>query len=425
MNLQDIRAPRFDQGVSTPLNYTAGGTGYFYSTPTYPGPLSSSGPNLYNPGQSPQSGVFAPQSNFEPSHLLGPHYSTMYAFGVAQPEPLPWPGPATPSTPGQYSSDDTHILYLEAAFAARVFEGVLPGTARNTRRRAIFQWPSEPSTEDRLLVALRCIKNAGFDDIGDFLAALFATKESRKGLRRHGTVSQSVSAFLQCWSPDKRTHPLAIIKLMFRHPKSQVFTGGIPDTPQFNLPRYALPPSQRLCPKDHPLVTNTTRNALLDWSLALILKNLDREANRLLLPEYGLTWPPSIKHQLSWSDVLGWSMTRAQETIATQAPITFALLTTLSVSQRSRNSLEAAVSGSSQPLPESGVQGHGASATGTSLLSDSDDEDGVGLFDHDSDVDVNGEEPSVPDETCGVPLKMQRDPWLVCLVNSLLLFEDR
>jgi hypothetical protein len=91
---------------------------------------------------------------------------------------------------------------MEAKFAARLFDDILLGTVHGRRTRAIFRWPIDVTVGDHLLVVLRCMKNAGFDTIGELLAAMFSKELRGSESTWHLTVSHSVAAFLRCQSID-------------------------------------------------------------------------------------------------------------------------------------------------------------------------------------------------------------------------------
>jgi hypothetical protein len=227
----------------------------------------------------------------------------------------------------------TDAEQLEAKFAARLSEDIISGSIKGRRTRAVFRWPIDVTVEDRLLVVLRCMKNSGFDTIGEMLSVMFSKDQRDSTSTRHLTVSHSISAFLRGQSINPHTSPLAIVDAIYCHPSSQTFVDHIPSPVQFNLPQYARPPSERLLPAKQPCVNNTTRNALLDWSLTNVLHHVDKETDALLHPVLSLASPPRTDQKLSWSIVLGWSLTRTQEIIAKRSPIIFGILTTISVSR--------------------------------------------------------------------------------------------
>ncbi|KAF8231490.1 hypothetical protein L208DRAFT_1459229 [Tricholoma matsutake] len=199
-----------------------------------------------------------------------------------------------------------------------------------------------PSLTDTKKMEAKCMKNAGFDTIGELLAAMFSKELWGSESTRHLTVSHSVAAFLRCQSIDPHQFPVVIVDAMYHHPSSQTFVNCIPSPPQFNVPQYACPPSERLLPDDHLLAKNTTRNALLAWSLSRVLHHVDKEVDALLHPSHGLTWLSTADHKLSWCTIIDWSLTQAQETIANQSPMIFAMLTTISVGRRAWKQLRGA-----------------------------------------------------------------------------------
>ncbi|KAJ6614664.1 hypothetical protein B0H10DRAFT_1950487 [Mycena sp. CBHHK59/15] len=243
---------------------------------------------------------------------------------------------------------------------------------------------SQTTQEDRLLVVLRCMQRAGFETLGDFFAASLAD-----GNNTHPAVYQSVSAFLQYRGIDVRTHPVSIVERIFTDHRSQKRDDADDDDLQFNLPRYALPPSQRLSPALPDPPRNTTRNSLIDWALHVMIKRWQTEAEILLLPALGFTRDPDSLSSFAWINVLSWNMTKNQETIAVNAPAIFACMTSVSVNKRAQKKLDRAAAAT---VPEP----------------DSDDTDNE----------------SVPLGT-GVLPKMRRDPWLGTTVTIFILLYFR
>ncbi|KAK6995701.1 hypothetical protein R3P38DRAFT_2800870 [Favolaschia claudopus] len=145
---------------------------------------------------------------------------------------------------------------MAEAFAHDLFNGIIPDTALGGRQRTQFKWPPgiEVSVEDRVLVVLRAIKRAGFSTLGEFLAELF-----RNDFNKHPTVYHTIASFLRAKEKRLQNHPIAIIKLIFEHRKSQDYIDGVPVEPNFEVPRYALPPSVRLEALIPSPAENTTR----------------------------------------------------------------------------------------------------------------------------------------------------------------------
>jgi hypothetical protein len=108
---------------------------------------------------------------------------------------------------------------LEFDFSAGLFDGLAPGTKIGGKQRKKFKWTTHATTEERLLVTLRCMRRVGFETIGGLLAAMFA-KDAEYST--HPTVYHTICAFLQCRSKDSTTHPVAIIDLIYHHKKSQI-----------------------------------------------------------------------------------------------------------------------------------------------------------------------------------------------------------
>ncbi|KAF7334169.1 hypothetical protein MVEN_02323000 [Mycena venus] len=321
-----------------------------------------------------------------------------------------------------------NALY-EAQFSEGIFDEVLnvpelpPGEKPQRRTRARFAWPKGTTKEDRLLVAFRCMQEAGFETIGDYFLAVLDHEDNK-----HPPVYHSVSSFLQCRGVDARTHPISIVQKIFADPRSKKRIGAHDEDLRFDLPRYALPPSQRLLPDLPQPAKNSTHNALINWALQLIVARWKQEADLLLDPFFGFVRerrrdePAEI---FSWSDVLNWSMTKSQETIAVNAPAMFACLTSVAVNDKAAKKLtraaedkhipalsEASVRGR-EPAPEpEPTPGQASSSRPDSADADSDD----------SDTEHDGE--AVPIST-GVPPKMRRDPWLGVTVAILMLLYFR
>jgi hypothetical protein len=158
---------------------------------------------------------------------------------------------------------------------------------------------------------------------------------------------------------------------------------------------------------------------------------LKDEAEYLLHPFFGFTRErrrDEPAEKFSWSEVLNWSMTKNQETIAVNAPAIFACLTSIAVSDRAQKKLARAAeekviadsdstSTESESTPETEPIAAGApTPQPEDPAADSDDSDT-----DDEPEDVEG----VPLST-GVPPKMTRDPWLVSnlMFNALFLLKN-
>ncbi|KAF7341574.1 hypothetical protein MSAN_02054400 [Mycena sanguinolenta] len=320
----------------------------------------------------------------------------MYYYVVP---PSPWPPNtpiASPSTPTPLYTQPNYNAADEARFAEGIFDDVLnvtPGTSPRPSR-AQFQWPIDPSVEERLLVAFRCLKQVGFETIGDFLAAVLDPTH------KHQKVLRSVTAFLQCQGSDPRTHPISIIQRIFEDPRSKKHPTADREL-HLDLPRHALPPSQRLLPELPAVPHNNTHNACINWALRIVLSRLKTEAKLLLEPRFGFTRErrrDEPGEKFSWSDVLGWSMTKNQEIISINAPAIFACLTTIAVSDEAQKKLAHATGATVSEAP---TEPHPTPNLSASAQSD----------DEDSETEYEPEKPL--DD--GVPEKMRRDPWLVHL----------
>ncbi|KAJ7660020.1 hypothetical protein B0H14DRAFT_3701557 [Mycena olivaceomarginata] len=302
----------------------------------------------------------------------------------------------------------------EARFAAGIFDDVLNVTARSQGApaprpsRARFQWPARISVEDRLLVAFRCMQQAGFETVGDYFAAVLDPAHSK-----HQKVFRSVTAFLQCQGTDTTTHPISIVQRIFEDPRSKKHVTA-DNQLHLDLPRHALPPSQRLLPKLPEVPNNNTHNAFIDWALRVVLSRLKDEAEYLLHPFFGFTRErrrDEPAEKFSWSEVLNWSMTKNQEIIAVNAPAIFACLTSIVFSDDAQKKLVQAAGVAvtepamtePQPTPELDPIPGGAPAS---------QPNGPAAY-----------EPEDEPLSNGVSLKMQRDPWLgVTAVILIMLY---
>ncbi|EIM91498.1 uncharacterized protein STEHIDRAFT_49670 [Stereum hirsutum FP-91666 SS1] len=374
---------------------------------------------LHSPGPAP----------WTTHHPLGPPSYTPPAY------PLSFSAPPTPS-PANISPDDLLCAHLERSFARNLFHGIAPNTTSSSSR-ARFHWPFEVTAEQQLLLVIRCMRQAGFDNIGDFGLALLS-KDTQ--FSTNSPVALSLSAFVRCKSQDLRTHPAALVDLLFNHRFAQEYTDRVPIEPVFTLPRHALPPSQRLLPAlSSPDPDNTTRNALMNWSLLRVLERVDVEVPRLFEPSLGLVRTPSMP--LSWSSILKWDLTEAQEAIALTAPATFAFAATISVNERSRKILETTANPQTPPAPPStstdrprasplldgGVvaQSDEPSSSASSSTVNGEDGDMSSHSESESESEVEaGSEPDILKST-GVPPSMRRDPWLGATVAILALLVFR
>jgi hypothetical protein len=223
-------------------------------------------------------------------------------------------------------------------FACHLFDGIIPDTALGGRQRTRFIWPPgvDVTPEDQVLVVLRAIQRAGFPTLGAFLAALF-----RDEYNKHPTVYHTIAAFLQAKEKRLENHPIAIIELIFGHRKSQEYIDGVPLEVNFNLPRYALPPSTRLTAMVPSNPVNTTRNAMINWALQCMISRFEAETRELLLPVHGFLRRPGDP-ALTWDMLLLWNMLRNQETISLHAIAIFTLFTTIAVNRTACARVDAA-----------------------------------------------------------------------------------
>ncbi|KAJ6572247.1 hypothetical protein B0H19DRAFT_1065214 [Mycena capillaripes] len=336
---------------------------------------------------------------------------------------------APPSTPGAPPTPaPTHTrpnAAYEARFATGIFDDVLNVTARPQGTlaprpsRARFQWPAGTSVEDRLLVAFRCMQQAGFETVGDYFAAVLDPVHNK-----HQKVFRSVTAFLQCQGTDPSTHPISIVQRIFEDPRSKKHATA-DDKLHLDLPRHALPPSQRLLPELPEVPNNNTHNSFINWALQVVLSRLKEEVDYLLHPFFGFTRErrrDEPVEKFSWYEVLNWNMTKNQEIIAVNAPATFACLTSIAVSDDAQKKLARAAgvavteptTAEPQPTPETDpISGGAPSSQPDSPAADHEDSE-------DSDTEYEPEDEPLSN---GVPQKMRRDPWLgVTAVILIMLY---
>ncbi|KAJ7278256.1 hypothetical protein C8J57DRAFT_1576646 [Mycena rebaudengoi] len=291
-----------------------------------------------NPLSTPRAVPPPPNPFFMPAPMPFYHSPATPGTGSFMFSPQPYPYLVSSYPPPLAPRSRT---LLAVAFTGELFNGIVPGTSPRRQKR-IFQWPIDVvTTEDRLLVVIRAIRKAGFPTIDSFLAVLFERKYNK-----HSSVSSSIASFLRGAEDDPTHHPVAIVNLIFHHVKSQRWTAGITEEPSFSLPRHALRPSLRLDSNLIPPGSNSTRNALIDWALNIILVRADTESNRLLDPTHEFVRLPGTE-AWTWDKILGaWSMQQSQETVARVAPAVFAVGATVAVNSRARRKIENAVSGS-------------------------------------------------------------------------------
>ncbi len=183
------------------------------------------------------------------------------------------------------------------------------------------------------MVALRSLQKLGFPTIGAFMEALFGGHYNT-----HRSVYQAITSFLKSSENNTLHHPAHLIDLIYQNPHAQIFNGiHNPQHPTFVLPRHALPSSSRSIPIARVVEEEkSTRNALLNWALQIVLERVDKEAELLLEPSLGFCKSDTV----TWDSVLRWSLADSQETISTQAPVIFAVLSTLAVNNCTRKRLE-------------------------------------------------------------------------------------
>ncbi|KAF9013010.1 hypothetical protein BDZ89DRAFT_963282 [Hymenopellis radicata] len=266
-----------------------------------------------------------------------PSYSSPYPTYQPQ-QPLPQPVAPAPPLPPTLTVDEQRIARLrelEVSFSKGLLHGVLPKTygVVHTGRpsRAAFTWGGDSISDgDRAQVVVNCMRRVGVESIGDLLKLLFR----KQPFSEHDSVARAVNFFVSGRSIFPAERPEAIIfDLIYPHPHATVPNAP---PPSFDLPRHALPPTQRMGPPVENGRRTTTRNAMLNRCVQLSLIQIDEESTGLL------TWqailrPPGTR--ITWSSMLSWDMHGAQEYLAVNAPVLFASMSTAAVSPSARKKL--------------------------------------------------------------------------------------
>ncbi|KAI0688638.1 hypothetical protein C8T65DRAFT_589348 [Cerioporus squamosus] len=264
-----------------------------------------------------------------------------------------------------------------------VFTGFKIPQGNPHARRA---WHHPLTKQERAVMVLNFMKGCGFDSLGDFLAVVFDRQEDTPRV-----ISGYATAFLTK-KGRTGTYPIDILRLWHQHLRSEKYTAtGAPESVSLpSLPRYARLPNERL-QTDLPAADRkktSTRSDILDWALSdLVLPAVDRDLKALQQPEHGFTLrKPS---ELTWQDVLSWDAAKAEHTVATQAPVLFAVMSTACVSKRSRKNLESAIRerDAAHAVPQASEGGRIESGD--------------------------------PDEEEELDIHLRRDPWLVTTIHSL------
>ncbi len=297
----------------------------WYSVP-WPHPYASGSPSPYFPRVSSTSGM----GSGYPSQLAGPSF---------HPPPLFSPPPA------QAIGLESHLTLelehqrqeMEKRFAEGLFTGVFPERYPHqtiTASCAVFAWDlygDSVNDGNRLQVVINCMRRTGIATLGDLMVLLFR----REPYSHHESVSKTIASFVSGSSRFPQNRPAEIIfDLILVHPHA---TYAQAPAPVFDVPRYALPPSERLSSAIPPLQPpQTTRNTIINRALTLVLSQVDAES-KSLLSWLSILQPPRTK--LAWSHLLSWDMTAAQEYIARHAPVMFSVLSTVAVGPAMRKCL--------------------------------------------------------------------------------------
>ncbi|KAK6972075.1 hypothetical protein R3P38DRAFT_2585508 [Favolaschia claudopus] len=317
---------------------------------------------------------------------------------------------------------------LAIDFASNIFDGIIPQTEIGGRQRNKFKWPLgvKIGAEDRLLVVFRAIKRAGFPTLGAFFAQAF---DNNTIYNKHPTVYHTLASFLQAKEHSIAHHPVAIVDLIFRHRKSQEFINGSAVDPNFALPRYSHPPSSRFDTVLGELSReNTTRNALINWSLHRMIERIEKETRELLKPQHGFMHRPKDP-AITWDGLLAWSLKQSQETIAANAPAIFTLLTTIAVNKNARRKLKAMVEVINE---EPGENLHDGLPFFQSMSDDPPIEENERNEEEEEEEDEEGhasedKDEELPEATSIFDKVGHRDPWqaVTVVILVLLFFRNR
>lgn len=230
------------------------------------------------------------------------------------------------------------ISQTEEKFLAGLFNDINFSSSRST------SWHKTLSVEDRLLVMFRCMRKCGFATLADLLAALFADE-----YKTRPTVFQTISRFLHETKIGSR--PIDILEQMFTHSNS------VPSEDEKSkplvislLPRYARGPVARLTPQLSERPPESTQSCLLSWAVTKTLYQVNKEADILLHPK---TCLDLISHgeALTWTQLLNWRLIDKQEAISQNAPVIFAVLSTVAINKSTRAKLENHVANSQEETP--------------------------------------------------------------------------
>ncbi|KAF8904824.1 hypothetical protein CPB85DRAFT_1416301 [Mucidula mucida] len=364
--------------------------------------------------QSPWNTI--PRVNYAPSIVSTPSqvHPTRY-----HPAPQPYPynhmpqlpvlvyTPNSSAPPSQLSAMSDPLREMELRFSDGLFRGVFPQKYQPPAARASqtdFRWDAYGDVvtdDDRAQILINCMWRVGFRTLGHALSVLFR----HDTFDNHQSVATTVSNFLGQKSRFKEEHPDYIIyELIYPHSHS---TTQNPPPLVFDLPQYGLPPSQRLEPTLPPRVVHTTtRGAMLNQSVQLVLEEIDREAKVLAKDESLLR---RLGTSLTWDTLLSWDMPAVQEQLAKQAPVLFASMATVGVGgaiHKKFRLMDGAVPDNEVP----------DSSNGNST-------------DPGDDADVSRPEasdsPPLDSHSTGVPPHTRRDPWLAITIFILSLLHLR
>ncbi|KAL1711510.1 hypothetical protein EV715DRAFT_215226 [Schizophyllum commune] len=336
-----------------------------------------------------------------PSYHASPHASLASPFSHARPAHIATFDIPTAPTPAYDAAG--RLQNWSKNFADGLFDDIDIPLDPET----YHVWPKDVSDDDdKLLVLLRCAKRLGFSSFPKAFAA-YLVDDSHK----YDTLSRSISHFFHPRSGHATTSPLDIVKLLTSHQRARRGCDRLVEPLDIQVPQYALPPASRLAAAD-PVTPTTQRNAIAQWAFGLLLRVVDEEADALLCAGSDFLRGVSIV-ATTWDLLRGFTMSEAQQTIATRAPLTFAVVSTIATNKKTRKRVEAAAATASAE----------AMAEPSDELSSS-DEDDTSSADLDEEAGPSdGRKRRAP--ALGVPKGTQRDPWLGCTVAILLLLRFR
>ncbi|KAJ7069168.1 hypothetical protein C8F01DRAFT_1245377 [Mycena amicta] len=241
-----------------------------------------------------------------------------------------WPTALPIAAPAAVSRSDS----LAVAFAADFFDGIVPGA--KTYRDSAFHWPiQDVCTEDRLLLALRSIRKAGFPTLGAF----WRQSLTKANILATGLYPLKYLHFCNTKNATRSTIPPPSST---SSSVSRNRSGGIRDW------QKSLSSHSRVMRDPHPFVSMPASFLLAPTAQGMALSTgpsplfSSGRRRKAIEVQHGFVRLPGSA-PWTWEGVLSaWSIVRNEETLATVAPAIFAVATTLAVSRGARKRLETA-----------------------------------------------------------------------------------